>query len=177
MKALKKIDAVLYKIRVVGLVALLSVCILLCLMNSILRYIVRGVPALRPFPWVNELMQMGAVWIGFLAAGLGVKQNAHVSLENLTRKHLPPKAAKVLGLVANIVVLATLAVLVVFGVKMTATQSHSYLQNLRISNGWFYAAIPVGCLFLFYDYLLALLFGKSPSAEAGAASGASSGAF
>lgn len=162
MKTLEKIDRILYKIRVFGLVAILSACILMCLMNIILRYVVRGIPSLRPFPWVNELMQMGAIWIGFLAAGLGVKENAHVSLDSLTKKFLPPKAAAILSRIAQVIVLITLLVLIVFGIKVTVEQSSSSLQNLPISNAWFYAAIPVGCFYLFYDYLLILLFGKSP---------------
>lgn len=178
MKALKKIDTVLYKIRVVGLVALLAACILMCLTNIILRYVVRGVPTLRPFSWVNELMQMGAIWIGFLAAGLGVKQNAHVSLESLTKKYLPEKASKILRIIAQVVVIVALAVLVVVGVKVTISQSHSFLQNLHISNAWFYSAIPVGCFFLLYDYLIILLFGDSPFGEAEkAGNDCASGAF
>lgn len=162
MKTFEKIDRALNRIRVVGLVTILSACILMCLMNIILRYVVRGVAVLRPFPWVNELMQMGAVWVGFLAAGLGVRANAHVSLDSLTKKFLPEKAANLLRRTAQIVVLIALAVLIVVGIKVTIEQGDSYLQNLRISNAWFYAAIPVGCFYLFYDYLLILIFGGSP---------------
>ena len=34
-----------------------------------------------------------------------------------------------------------------------------------VSNGWFYAAIPVGCAYLFYDFLLIFIFGKHPFAR------------
>ncbi len=162
MKKLEKVDKVLNGIRIAALVGILSACIIMCLTNIILRYIVRGVPSMRPFPWVNELMQMGAVWIAFLAAGLGVKSNAHVSLETLVSNHLPPKVAKGLKKIAQVVVLITLVVLIVVGIQVTMDQSRSYLQNLHISNAWFYAAIPVGCFYLFYDYLLIFIFGKHP---------------
>lgn len=95
MKKLEKVDRVLNAIRITALVVILAACILMCLVNIILRYVVRGVPSMRPFPWVNELMQMGAVWIAFLAAGLGVKTNAHVSLESFVAKILPAKAAAI----------------------------------------------------------------------------------
>ena len=165
LETLRKVDNVLNKIRVIGLVLIMSACIGMCVMNIVLRYIVRGIPSMRPFPWVNELMQMGAVWIAFLAAGLGVKENAHISLESLTAKYLPEKAAKILKKAAQLVVLAALAILIYYGVDVTIAQSSSYLQNLRISNGWFYAAIPVGCFYLFYDYLLIFLFGEHPFAR------------
>lgn len=162
LETLRKVDNVLNKIRTIGLVLIMVACVGMCTMNIILRYVVRGIPSLRPFPWVNELMQMGAVWIAFLAAGLGVKENAHVSLESLTQKYLPEKAARILKKVAQLVVLIALLILIIFGIKVTISQSNSYLQNLRISNAWFYAAIPVGCFYLFYDYLLIFLFGEHP---------------
>ena len=56
MKKLEKVDKVLNGIRIAALVGILSACIIMCLTNIILRYIVRGVPSMRPFPWVNELM-------------------------------------------------------------------------------------------------------------------------
>lgn len=162
LETLRKVDNVLNKIRTFILVAILTSCIGMCVVNIILRYIVRGVPALRPFPWVNELMQMGAVWIAFLAAGLGVKENAHISLESLVANYLPEKANKILRKVALVIVLVALLVMIVFGIKVTIAQSSSYLQNLRISNAWFYAAIPVGCFYLFYDYLLIFIYGEHP---------------
>ena len=165
LETLRKVDNVLNKIRTIGLVLIMVVCIGMCTMNIILRYVVRGIPSLRPFPWVNELMQMGAVWIAFLAAGLGVKSNSHVSLESLTQKYLPEQAAKILKKVAQVVVLAALVILIFFGIKVTISQANSYLQNLRISNAWFYAAIPVGCFYLFYDYLLIFIFGEHPFAN------------
>ena len=165
LENLRKVDNVLNKIRVIGLVAILTACVGMCTMNIILRYVVRGIPTLRPFPWVNELMQMGAVWIAFLAAGLGVKSNSHVSLESLTAKYLPEKAAKILKKIAQVVVLIALAILIVYGIKVTISQKNAYLQNLRISNAWFYSAIPVGCFYLFYDYLLIFLFGEHPFAK------------
>lgn len=162
LEPLRKVDRVLNGIRAFVLVAIMSACILICTTNIILRYVVRGIPTLRPFPWVNELMQMGAVWIAFLAASLGVKSDSHVSLESLTQKYLPEKAARLSRKFAQVVVLAALLILIFFGIKVTISQSNSYLQNLRISNAWFYSAIPVGCFYLFYEYLLVFLFGKNP---------------
>ena len=162
LETLRKVDNVLNAIRIVGLVVIMAACIGMCTVNIVLRYVVRGIPTLRPFPWVNELMQMGAVWIAFLAAGLGVKSNSHVSLESLTQKYLPEKAGRILKKVAQLVVLIALAILIYFGIKTTISQASSYLQNLRISNAWFYSAIPIGCFYLFYDYLLIFIFGEHP---------------
>ena len=71
----------------------------------------------------------------------------------------------ILKKVALVVVLITLAVLIYYGIKQTIKESRSFLQNIHISNAWFYSAIPVGCGYLFYDYLLILIFGKHPFAN------------
>ena len=152
-------------VRVVLLVSIMIFTIGICSMNIVLRYLIKGVAALRPFPWVDELMRMGAIWIAFLAAGLGVKSGAHISLESFTQEHLPPKVTNILRKIALVIVLAALGVIIYYGIKQTARESRSFLQNIHISNGWFYAAIPVGCGYLFYDYLLILIFGEHPFAD------------
>ena len=166
MNTLRKIDKVLNRIRSVVLVVLLVSMISMCTMNVVLRYLIKGVSFLRPFSWVNEMMQMLAIWVVFLAAGLGVRQNAHVSLESFTEKYLPAKAAKILRKIAQVIVIVTLALLIVIGIQQTIKMRTSYLQNLPISNAWFYAAIPVGCAYLLYEYLLILVFGKNPFVSA-----------
>ena len=165
MKTLSKVNKVLNTIRVVALVAILAAAVGMCATNIVLRYIVRGVPSMRPFPWVDELLRMCAVWVAFLAAGLGVREGSHISLDNLVTKFMPARAAGILKKAAQLIVLAVLLLLIVFGVKQTITMSASSLQNLPVSNGWFYAAIPVGCFYLFYDYLLIFIFGKHPFAK------------
>ena len=165
MNALRKIDKILNRVRSVVLVALLVSMMGMCTMNVVLRYLIKGVSFLRPFSWVNEMMQMLAIWVVFLAAGLGVRQDAHVSLESFTEKYLPAKASRILHKAAQVIVIATLVLLIVIGIQQTIKMRTSFLQNLPISNAWFYAAIPVGCAYLLYEYILILVFGKNPFAS------------
>ena len=134
-------------------------------MNIILRYVIKSATSFRPFPWVNELMQVFTIWIAFLAASLGVKSDSHVSLDSFVSSHMPPKVYKVVKKFAQFIVLVTLAVLIYYGIKTTIFEKRSYLQNIHLSFGWFYAAIPVGCFYLFYEYLLVFIFGKNPFVE------------
>lgn len=162
MKTLEKVDYVLNLIRKVGLVVILAFAIGICSTNIVLRYLVRGVSTMRPFAWGNEVMQMAAVWIAFLAAGLGVKEGSHISLDSITHKVLSPKATKILKKITLLIVLAVLAILIYAGIDKAIGMSRSRLQNLPVSMGWFYAAIPVGCFYMFYDYLLIFIFGEHP---------------
>lgn len=119
MNALRKIDKILNRVRSVVLVALLVSMMGMCTMNVVLRYLIKGVSFLRPFSWVNEMMQMLAIWVVFLAAGLGVRQDAHVSLESFTEKYLPAKASRILHKAAQVIVIATLVLLIVIGIQQT----------------------------------------------------------
>ena len=179
MNVLRKIDRILSIIRKVVLVGILISTVSMCTVNIILRYIVRSEVAFRPFPWVNEVMQVSAIWVAFLAAGLGVRNNSHVSLDSLVKEHLPEKIYKPLKTVAQVIVIVTLALLLFYGIKTTIFMKRSYLQNVRISYAWFYSAIPVGCFYLLYEYILILIFGKNPflEEEKNTAPEASSGAF
>ena len=178
MEILKKIDKILNLIRVVLIVIIMIATIGMCTTNIVLRYVIRSESSFRPFPWVNELMQMAGIWIAFLAASMGVRSNSHVSLESFMQNHVPEKAGKILKKVALLIVLATLAYLFFFGIKTTIFQKRSYLQNIHLSYAWFYSAIPVGCFYMFYEYLLILIFGSNPFAKKSEeACQASSGSF
>lgn len=177
MNTLRKVDKILNGIRSVALVVLLVSMMGMCTMNVVLRYLIKGVSFLRPFSWVNEMMQVLAIWVVFLAAGLGVRQDAHVSLESLTEKYLPAKASRILRKAAQVIVIAALVLLIVIGIQQTIKMRTSFLQNLPISNAWFYAAIPVGCAYLLYEYVLILVFGKNPFAPASSDDDNVTGAF
>ena len=177
MNTLRKVDKILNGIRSVALVVLLVSMMGMCTMNVVLRYLIKGVSFLRPFSWVNEMMQVLAIWVVFLAAGLGVRQDAHVSLESLTEKYLPAKASRILRKAAQVIVIAALVLLIVVGIQQTIKMRTSFLQNLPISNAWFYAAIPVGCAYLLYEYVLILVFGKNPFAPASGDDDNVTGAF
>ena len=177
MNTLRKVDKILNGIRSVALVVLLVSMMGMCTMNVVLRYLIKGVSFLRPFSWVNGMMQVLAIWVVFLAAGLGVRQDAHVSLESLTEKYLPAKASRILRKAAQVIVIAVLVLLIVIGIQQTIKMRTSFLQNLPISNAWFYAAIPVGCAYLLYEYVLILVFGKNPFAPASGDDDNVTGAF
>ncbi|HHU79029.1 MAG: TRAP transporter small permease [Caldicoprobacterales bacterium] len=164
METIRKVYNIIHKARVTAIVLLLIFIIAICTVNIVLRYLVSRVDAidLRPYSWVDEIMRMLVIWVAFLAASLGAKENSHVSLESIVKKYLPDNYADILRKIASIIVLVVLALLIYFGISQTINARMSYLQNLPITNAWFYAAIPVGCFYLFIDYLLIFIFGEHP---------------
>ena len=161
METIRRIYNIIHKARIFTIVSLLIFIVLLCTVNIVLRYLVTRLGA-RPFSWADEVMRMLIIWVAFLSASLGAKEGAHISLESIVTKYLPAKVANILKKAAGIIVLVVLAVLIFFGIRQTINAQMSYLQNLPISNAWFYAAIPIGISYLFIDYLLIFIYGEHP---------------
>ena len=161
---LKKIYSVISGIRSAVIIAALSWMVLLCMIQVILRYFT---PAeLRPFPWGDEIIRLTSIWVSFLAASLGVREGSHLSVEFFIKKVLPSKGIIFLKKIALGMVLACMVMLIWHGTAQTKSNAQSMLQNVAVSIAWFYAAIPIGCVFLFFDYLLILIYGKHPFASA-----------
>jgi TRAP-type C4-dicarboxylate transport system permease small subunit len=157
---LKKIYNVLDRIRMVAIVSVLAFLILLCTVQIIFRYFT-GL-GMKPFAWGDEVMRLAAMWPAFLAASLGAKEGAHISVTHFIKKYLPEKLMKIVLKIANVIVVLTLCYLVYFGTDRTVANFPTSLQNLDMSMAWFYAAVPVGCLYLLIDYMLIFIFGRHP---------------
>jgi len=159
---LKKIYSVINAIRSTAIVIALGWMVVLCLIQVFLRYFT---PAdLRPFAWGDEIIRLSSIWVAFLAASLGVREGSHLNVEYFI-KFLPPKGVIILKKTALGIVLVCMVLLVWHGTAQTKSNAQSMLQNVRMSIAWFYAAIPIGCGFLFFDYLLILIYGKHPFAR------------
>ena len=160
---LRKIYTVISGIRSVAIVAALGWMVILCLIQVILRYFTSA--SLRPFAWGDEIIRLTSIWVAFLAASLGVREGSHLNVEFFIKK-LPPRGVMILKKAALGIVLVCMALLVWHGTAQTKSNARSMLQNVpMISIAWFYAAIPIGCAFLFIDYLLILIYGKHPFAQ------------
>lgn len=153
-------------LRAVLIVGTLSVIILLAVVQIILRYFTSA--ELKPFPWGDEVIRLSSIWVSFLAASLGVRSASHLSVDYFVQKYVPPRALRAVRFAATVFVLLVLAVLVWYGVSRTVANIPTSMQNLPISMAWFYAAIPVGSLFLFIEYFLILRHGAHPYGAAAA---------
>lgn len=147
-------------IRATAIVTLLSAIILLCVVQIILRYFTSA--ALKPFAWGDEVVRLSSIWVSFLAASIGVRDSSHLSVDFFIEKLISKAALATVKRIATGLVLVALALLVWYGISRTIANVPTMMQNLPISMAWFYAAIPVGSLFLLLDYVLIAIYGKHP---------------
>lgn len=161
---LKKLYNMVDKARSWAIILLLSSVIILSLVQIVLRYFTSA--SLRPFAWGDEVIRLTAIWVAFLAASVGVKNESHLSVEFFLNKFLNPRQLVIAKKAATAIVILALAAVAKEGVTYTLNSRNAMLQNLpQVSIAWFYASIPVGCILLIIEYL-AKLFRKNAGKEA-----------
>lgn len=131
------------------IVALLAAMTITVALQIVLRYFFAS-----PLPWGEEITRYMFVYLIFLGAAAGIHAGVHVSIDAIVIR-LPPRAHRVMELVAKIIVAAFLVVLVIFGTQLALNTLGQRSPALGIPIGLAYFAIPLGAL-------LGLLFVFAP---------------
>ncbi len=131
-------------------------------MNRLLRWIERVVIALmavvsavvfgeavargvfgRSLIITDELSRYLMIWIVLLGGVLLVRDNGHIRVD-IAVNALPPKARRLMLVLADLLSLAFLATLTVVSALTTQDMFAQQTITLGLSMAWFYAALPVG---------------------------------
>ncbi|HCO49703.1 MAG TPA: hypothetical protein DIT55_09915 [Spirochaetaceae bacterium] len=143
------------RVRTIMMVSVSAFTIVLCFIQIILRYFT--FLSMRPFAWGDEVLRLSAIWVIFLGLSIGVREGAHFTVDLFLNKIKSEKARRAVDLSIDILVMAILTLLTYKGAVYTITNTMSSLQNIQISMAWFYASIPVGCLFGIIEYLYKIM--------------------
>ncbi|MFB3816848.1 MAG: TRAP transporter small permease [Candidatus Methylomirabilales bacterium] len=121
----------------------------------------------------EELSRYLMVWVVFLASGLAIRDNAHISIEILANR-FRGRARAWYDLAALLFFLAFLAFLVLEGVVALTFQMEQIIPSLNVAMFWFYLAIPVGGALMILNLLprawrdVRIILGREQPAEAAA---------
>ncbi len=91
--------------------------------------------------WSLDLAQFLFTWCIFLGAAIAVRRRAHYQVDLLPPSWLRVQA--LLGLFAFVAAAVVVGVMIASGLVMIEIAGRRLNQALRISEAWFYAAIPV----------------------------------
>lgn len=100
----KKIYWILDKIRSMVIIGMLGYIVILSFVQIVLRYFTSA--DLKPFAWGDEIIRLMAVWVAFLAASVGVKQESHLSVQFFLDRFLTPAQLRIVKKCAIFVVMA-----------------------------------------------------------------------
>ncbi len=147
------------KIRTLTVISLLSLVVLLCLVQVILRYFAPF--DLNPFAWGDEIMRLTSIWVIFLASSCGARKGAHMTVDYFVDKYCKKGLRFIVKKLSLLLVLIILGAIVYYGSTYTYAMRKSMLQNVSMSMAWFYSAIPIGMGCLFFEYFL-MFIGVDP---------------
>jgi len=94
--------------------------------------------------WSSELCTLLLIWITFIGGAMAVRRNAHLGVTEFIMGLKPASRSRADALVLALTALA-LGLLVYFGITLTLMSWDNVAVAIRISNGWWYLAMPVGC--------------------------------
>ncbi len=125
---------------------LLSLVTLSVCLEVVMRYFFN-----RPQVWVIEIAEYSLLYITFLGAAWGLREESHISVDLFTSV-MGPRGRTVCGYVSDVVCLSVSLILVVYGVRVTWHYFSTGLYNptiLEIPTAYILVVIPLGGLTLF----------------------------
>ena len=150
-------EAIMGKARhlVDGLLYVLSGIMLTIILFSVaaelfFRFVLRS-----SLPWSSELGTMGLVWMSFLAGSYAISKKANIRIDLLV-SFFPARFRVWLECATNGLLLVLFAVLFVVGLRYTLVIAPARTGALVVSQAYFYAAVPMSAIFMFFYALAAL---------------------
>ena len=122
------------------MIALLSTTGLIFL-SSIMRYL--GMP----INWSLEISMFIFAWCVFLSADVALRENRMVNLDLFVIK-LPKKMQLYLAIACNLIILAFLIVMVIYGFDLTWRTRVRMFQGIDFSYAWVALSLPVAAVFM-----------------------------
>lgn len=143
---LKKFDKLMIKLQSnVGGVIFLIVFVC-CLLQVVFRFIIH-----IGTPWTEEFSRVGLAYMTFLMSALGIRQNAHPSVNFLIDK-LPNRARFSMGVLIQLLICLVGVVLTYYGWQYLMREVSDLATTYHYSKAWWYWPIPAsGVIMIIYS--------------------------
>lgn len=102
-----------------------------------------------PLKWSQDIIRLCFVYIVFWGAAYCVKEKAHLNVDVFLTM-LKPKMRKVVELIINIMLMAFMIFLIIFGFKFAQTGATQNAPYLPIPMSIYYLSVPTGACFMVY---------------------------
>jgi len=122
---------------------LLGAMTIIVFLQVLFRYVLNA-----PLDWSEELSTFTFVWASLLGASIGLKRSEHPRLDLIVNL-FPSKTQKTIAGLYNLTILFLLAVLFIYGAKLTVTMKSQLTAALEYSVSFVYAVLPVSAAIMF----------------------------
>lgn len=104
-------------------------------------------------PWSTDIIRITFIYTVFFGAAIGMKEKGHLCMD-LFMSMLSKRAQTYAGMAINIVLIAFLLFIVVYGIQFTLGAAAQSMPYLQIPISLLYAAIPVNAVFMIFYLVL-----------------------
>ena len=109
-----------------------------------------------PLSWSEELARYTFVWITFLGAAVAYRHGANIAVETVVVM-LPERLQLILAWVVDVLLVAALIILLIYGLGIVEVTSGVESTMLEIPMSWVYGALPASAaIMLLYQVELTL---------------------
>jgi TRAP-type C4-dicarboxylate transport system permease small subunit len=122
---------------------LLAAMTLIVFLQVLFRYVLNA-----PLDWSEEMSTFTFVWMSLLGASIGLKRKEHPRLDLIVNL-LPPTAQRTIEILYNFTILFLLAVLFIYGTRLTASMRSQLTAALEYSVAYIYAVLPISAAIMF----------------------------
>ena len=95
-----------------------------------------------PIQWSIDIAQLLLCWTTLIGADVAYRKHRFLGLDLITR-HFPLKVRRVIDIVLDLLMLAMLVILIIYGVKLTISSWMRQFQTLKLSYSFVTMALPV----------------------------------
>ena len=107
-------------------------------------------------PWTEELARFLIVWLTFLGCTLAIYRKGHLSV-NFLVEMMPKGLQRAANLITRAVLLVFFAMLLFYGVRLSALSMNNMSVSLNWPMGAVYAVLPFSALLAIYYVVLDIL--------------------
>lgn len=142
---LQRVVGALRQAREVVIMVLMAVLVVVVVASVVFRYVL-----LSPLSWSEEVGRYLMIWVGFLAASIGVQQGMHVGIDFVVH-WVRPVTAVWLRRLARGLTAVFLLIVTAYGFMLVVNLWEQWSPVLQFRMTWPYLAIPVGCLLMLLE--------------------------
>ena len=142
---LQRVVGALRQAREVVIMVLMAVLVVVVVASVVFRYVL-----LSPLSWSEEVGRYLMIWVGFLAASIGVQQGMHVGIDFVVQ-WVRPVTAVWLRRLARGLTAVFLLIVTAYGFMLVVNLWEQWSPVLQFRMTWPYLAIPVGCLLMLLE--------------------------
>lgn len=114
------------------------------------------------FTWTEEFSRYVMIWAALLAVSCGAFYREHIGL-NIVSRFLPPRGARILSIILDLVSMAFFIFLAWYGIGMTKEGLGQFATIFGITMVVPFAAVPVSSALTAFQIFAAMLRSSEPS--------------